>query len=120
VVSLSTSFLGGAVLQDKAPHGWLSWAAIGSFLGAVAITLVLLLPRRRWVFGLSAKDIFEGYAVGTHPRGLATTHRFLAVYLERREDQNIGRLDVLYWLFTAACVLLGAEILLWLLALIWR
>jgi hypothetical protein len=120
VISLSTSFLGGIVLQDKPPHGWLSWAAIGTFLSAVVITLVLLVPRRRWVFGMSATVIIEGYAEGEHPRDLATTHRWLALYLEGREDENTRRLDVLYWLFTAASVLLGAEILLWLVALIWR
>jgi hypothetical protein len=69
VASLSTSFLGGIVLQDKAPEGWLSWAAIGAFLGAVAITLVLLLPRPGWLFGTSAKVIIEQYAEGEHPRG---------------------------------------------------
>jgi hypothetical protein len=120
VVSLSTSFLGGVVLQGKAPHEWLSWAAIGAFLGAVAITLVLLVPRRGWVFGASAKTIIEGYAEGQHPRDLATTHRHLALYLEGHEDRNARRLNCLYWLFTAASILLGGEILLWLVALIRR
>ncbi len=120
VASLSTSFLGGIVLQDKAPEGWLSWAAIGAFLGAVAITLVLLMPRRRWVFGNSAKVIIEGYAEGEHPRDLAATHRHLALYLEGNEDKNAKRLDCLYWLFTVASILLGGEILLWLVALIRR
>jgi hypothetical protein len=120
VASLSTSFLGGIVLQDKAPEGWLSWSAIGAFVGAVVITLVLLLPRGRWVFGMSANDIIEGYAEGEHPRDLATTHRWLAIYLERREDENTSRLDIMHRLFTAASVLLGVEILLWFVALIRR
>lgn len=120
VASLSTSFLGGIVLQDKAPEGWLSWAAIGAFLGAVAITLVLLLPRPGWLFGTSAKVIIEQYAEGEHPRDLATTHRHLALHLEGHEDRNARRLNRRYWLFTAASVLLGGEILLWLVVLIRR
>ncbi|SRR6266566_5518917 len=120
VVLLSTSFLGGVVLQGKTPHDWLSWVAIAAFLGAVAIILVLLAPRRDWVFGNSAKTIIEDYAEGQPPRDLATTHRHLALYLEKNEDKNASRLDCLYWLFTAASVLLGGEILLWLVALIRR
>jgi hypothetical protein len=120
VASLSTSFLGGIVLQGKAPHEWLSWAAIGAFLGAVAITLVLLVPRPGWVFGTSAKVIIEDYAEGEHPQDLAATHRRLALYLEGHEDSNAKRLRRLYWLFVAASVLLGGEILLWLVVLIRR
>jgi hypothetical protein len=60
VASLSTSLLGGIVLQGKAPHEWLSWAAIAAFLGVVAITLVLLLPRSRWRLNISATTIIEG------------------------------------------------------------
>lgn len=120
VASLSTSFLGGIVLQDKAPEGWLSWAAIGAFLGAVAITLALLLPRPGWLFGTSAKVIIEQYAEGEHPQDLATTHRYLALHLEDHEDRNARRLNRRYWLFTAASVLLGGEILLWLVVLIRR
>jgi hypothetical protein len=120
VVSLSTSFLGGIVLQGKAPHEWLSWAAIGAFLGAVVITLVLLAPRPGWVFGTSAKVIIEDYAEGEHPQDLAATHRRLALYLEGHEDSNAKRLRRLYWLFVAASVLLGGEVLLWLVVLIRR
>jgi len=120
VASLSTSFLGGIALQDKALEGWLSWAAIGAFLGVVAVTLALLVPRPRWVFGTSAKVIIGQYAEGEHPRDLATTHRFLALHLEGHEDRNAKRLNRLYLLFTAASVLLGGEVLLWLVVLIRR
>ena len=120
VASLSTSFLGGIVLQDKAPEGWLSWAAIGAFLGAVAITLVLLVPRPRWLFSTSTKVIIEQYAEGEHPRDLATAHRHLALHLEGHEDRNARRLNRLYGLFIAASVLLGGEVLLWLLVVLIR
>jgi hypothetical protein len=120
VASLSTSLLGGIVLQGNAPHGWLSWAAIGVFVGVVAITLVLLLPRPRWGFSISATTIIEGYAEGEHPRDLATTHRYLALHLEGADTKNAARLNHLYWWFIAASGLLGAEILLWLIVLIRR
>jgi hypothetical protein len=120
VVSLSTSFLGGIVLQDKAPEGRLSWAAVGAFLGAVAVTLILLIPTRRWVFSVSAKVIVEQYAEGEHPRDVSTTHRYLALYLQDHFDSNGKRLKGLYWLFIAASVLLGGEVLLWLVVLITR
>jgi len=122
VVSLSTSFLGGIALQGKAPVGRLSWAAIGVFLLAVGLALFLLVPtgRRRWVFSMNAKTIVEEYAEGEHPRDLATAHRYLALYLQGHFDRNAERLDRLYWLFTAASVLLGAEVVLWLVVLIRR
>lgn len=114
------SFLGGIVLQGRAPHEWLSWMAIGAFLGVVAITMVLLVPRPRWAFSLSATTLIEGYAEGEHPRDLATTHRYLALQLEGADTKKAGRLNRLYWWFICASVLLGGEVLLWLLVLIRR
>jgi hypothetical protein len=108
------------VLQGKAPHEWLSWAAIAAFLGVVAITLVLLLPRPRWRFSISATTIIEGFAEGEHPRDLATTHRYLALQLEGADTKNAARLNHLYWWFIAASGLLGAEVFLWLVVLIRR
>jgi len=120
VVSLSTSFLGGIVLQDKDPEGWLTWAAIGTFLCAVALMLVLLIPTRHWVFSMSAKVIVEQYAEGEYPRDVSTAHRYLALYLQDHFDRNGKRLNRLYWLFIVASVLLGGEVLLWLVVLIRR
>jgi hypothetical protein len=119
-LSPPSPFLGGIVLQGKAPHEWLSWASIAVFLGVVAITPVLLVPLPAWRLSISATTIIEGYAEGEYPRGLATTHRYLALQLEGADTRNAGRLNHLYWWFIAASGLLGAEVLLWLVVLIGR
>jgi hypothetical protein len=59
VASLATSFLGGLALQDSRPRDLLAWIGVGSFVGLVALTLVMLLPCRwvfsyRWVFSNAA------------------------------------------------------------------
>jgi hypothetical protein len=122
VVSLSTSFLGGIALQGKTPEEWWSWAAIGVFLLAVGLALYLLVPTVRpgWVFSMNAKTIVEEYAEGEHPRDLPTAHKYLALYLQRHFEQNAKRLSGLYGLFTAASVLLGVEVVLWLVVLVRR
>jgi hypothetical protein len=45
---------------------------------------------------ISATTIIEGFAEGEYPRGLATTHRYLALQLEGADTRNAGRLNHLY------------------------
>src|SRR6266568_4263975 len=60
VASLSTSFLGGIVLQDKAPEGWLSWAAIGACHAAAGCSATA--PRS------SSRGTRKGSILETWPR----------------------------------------------------
>ena len=69
---------------------------------------------------LAVASLATSFLGGEHRRDLATTHRHLALYLERHYDDNARRVGRLYWLFIAASVLLGVEVFPWLVVLIRR
>jgi hypothetical protein len=118
VASLATSFLGGLALQDDRPKNLLAWVGVGSFVGLVALTLVMLLPRK-WVFSFTAGRIIGDYIEAEEPADLAKTHRELALHLDKHFERNQKRLNRLYAAFVAAGVLLAVEVLAWL-VIIWR
>jgi hypothetical protein len=118
VASLATSFLGALALQDDRPKDLLAWVGVGSFVGLVALTLVMLLPRR-WVFSLTARWIIGDYIEAEQPADLATTYRELALHLDKHFERNQRRLNRLSATFVATCVLLAVEVLTWL-VIIWR
>ena len=91
VASLATSFLGGLVLQDDRPRGLLAWLGVGSFVGLVALTLVMLLPFK-WVFSLAARRIIGDY-IEAEPADLATTLRELALHLDNDFERNPEALE---------------------------
>jgi hypothetical protein len=70
--SLATSFLGGLALQDDRPRDALAWIGVMSFVGLVALTLVMLLPFK-WVFSLTARRIIGDYIEAGQPADLPTT-----------------------------------------------
>ena len=114
VMSLSTSFLAG--LASPYEH-WVSWAAIGVFIVDAALTTVILLPSRGWVFVFSARKIIRDYIEGENPSTLAETYRDLALHLDDHHDRNQKHLNRLYAASGVAVGLFVAAIVLWLVVL---
>jgi hypothetical protein len=121
-VSLATSFFGGLALSDDdlSTFGIVAAiVAIIAFAAAAATCVAVLWPRAAWRFNLSAKLIVRQLDA-TGPSE-ATAYRELALRHEANYDANeahlVRRFAGLFWLFRAACVALGVEVLAWLVVL---
>jgi hypothetical protein len=117
VASVATSFLGGIALSDGSPSNP-SWFAIGAFVAVGLLTISILLPRKGWIFRLSARALIRDYIEAESPVNINEMHRDLALHIESHFEQNEKRLNRLFWLFRASSATLVVEILLWLFALI--
>lgn len=117
--SLVTAFLapaafgaevGGAVAREF--DGW-AWGATAAFVGVVGATLVVLWPYE-WVFGHSSHDLMDKLLDPKPPADEATVLRHLAYYNDVNHTANADKLGWLFLAFALGCVLLAAEIMLWL------
>jgi hypothetical protein len=116
VASISTSFLGGTALAKQKLSG-LGWIAVAAFVLAGGLTILMLLPRRGWVFRFSAKRLIKDYVEAKPPAELSDMQRDLALHLENHYIVNNKRLGLLFWLFRTASMVLVIEIVTWLLIL---
>ena len=91
--------------------------AIGTFVAVGLFTIWILLPRRGWIFRISARSLIRDYVEAERPADLPQMYRDLALHLENHFEGNQKRLDRLFWLLRGASVLLVAEIVLWLFVL---
>jgi hypothetical protein len=118
-ISLATSFFGGLALSDEdlsAGEVVVTVAAIIAFLGAAGACVAVLWPRQaEWTFNLSARKIL-GQLDATAPDE-ATVYRELALRHEADYEKNAARLDELFEVFRAACILLAAEVVAWIVVL---
>jgi hypothetical protein len=122
--ALVTAFLAPAALEMREERSqsvvrvfdWWASLATGSFVGVVGAALVVLWPYR-WIFGHSAHDLMDHLLDANPPADEATVFRHLAYYNDVNHTSNVDRLKRLFFAFEIGCVLLGAEIALWLMAL---
>jgi hypothetical protein len=116
IASVSTSFLGGVALNKERPRG-LAWIPVLLFILVGVLAILILLPRRGWIFRLGARELIRDYVEADPPAALPEMHRDLALHLERHYQSNERRLRTLFWLFQAASALLVGEVVVWLLVL---
>jgi hypothetical protein len=114
--ALVTTFLGGQALEDNAPISTAPNIAIGCFIGLAALTLVVLLPWK-FDFSLDAPDMVKDYIEEDPQPDLKWVHRRFAEFHYESREANKPRLKKLHRSFRIAVVLLGAEVVAWLIAL---
>jgi hypothetical protein len=125
--AIVTSFLGAEALRDtrtaasgeqvpqRALEMW-EYVGIGCFIGLAVMTTLILLPWRGWQTRLGAEKLVADY-VDREDVDVARMQRNLALHLDAHHRQNKGKLAALFWLFRIAAVLLGVEVVAWMIDL---
>jgi hypothetical protein len=108
--SLAASFLGREAFAGD-PKDGLAIVALAAFLGAVAASVYVLLPKgEKLVFAMVGSGLYEGlYEV---KEDLAEVYRRLAYDLDRFWEDNDVELQKLFRAFRFAALALSAEIVL--------
>ncbi len=113
--SLTASFLGAQTIQHTQGLGWLGILALAALALAVVACIYVLLPKRGFVFSVSAVGIYE--ALYAHAHDNDEVHRRLVYWLEGFYDDNQVKIDVLARFYALAAVALTLQMVLWSVAL---
>jgi hypothetical protein len=106
--SVATAFLGAEALKRprarKEPwlEGW-EWVAASSFVLLTIAVIVILWPRRGWMFSLGAGRLIGGYIEGDRGYTVPQIQKNLALHLENHFDANQRKIDTLYIWFQVGC-----------------
>jgi hypothetical protein len=84
------------------------------FVAVLLLSLVVITPRRSWVFFHHPHRLLAVYLTTTSPWSLADFRRAIAHYNGSYVDTNARQLRFLFRAFAAASVCLVAELVLWL------
>jgi hypothetical protein len=116
--SIATGFLARIALADDRSLSTWGWLAGGAFVALVGLCVSVLWVRNEWKFSPHPKKLVGHYV---DPEGvtLARAQRNLALHMGRAWDTNREKLRWMFWLFMAACFLLGIEIAFWIADLVW-
>jgi hypothetical protein len=116
---IATAFFSPIVIhrQHLTPRIW--WA-LGLFVASLLAQSFLLVPLGGWRFRRSATSIIRDYVEVDDPASMNQIHRDLALHIDQDLRGNDGRLIWMWWVFSAALVALGAEMVLWITALIFH
>jgi hypothetical protein len=114
--SLVTTFLGGQTLEGKGGPSTMAWVAIGAFIAAALLCVVILLPWK-FEFSLSAPALVDDY-VDKDPQPEPTVVlRNFALYCDESRVENRKKIKPLQWAFRGGALMLAAEVVAWLIAL---
>jgi hypothetical protein len=112
--SISSAFLGAAALARHHHHlAGLSAYGVVLFGVTVALSLAVLLPLPGWAFVSNGRALAAFYA-DREDEGLDVTYRQLAESNGDSQLSNSKRIGRLYVAFACACVVLGADVIVWL------
>lgn len=115
---LAAASIAGSFLGTKASHGSLDgWAitALITFVLCLASALWVLLPHE-FVFAVRGETLLaETDLLGVEE--VAQAYRAAGLWMEPHLDRNRVKLSRMSGWFTASCVLLAAEVVLWTLSL---
>lgn len=114
---IATAFFGSLAIKNGHPLGRLQIAAVALFVATTALQLILLLPLPGWQFARSPSLLIRDYVESDPPATLDEMHRDLALYIAQHVRGNSGRLRWMWRVFSAAAVVLVAEVVVWLLAI---
>ena len=122
-VSVATAFLSSQAL-DGPELGGLAWSAIVLFCLVVALALAVLLSILwAWTFSHHPHLLIGIHIESDHPppnwkpSTPSEIYRNLAYWNGVHYDKNGRKLALMFSLFTAACLALAAEIVIWLILL---
>jgi hypothetical protein len=117
--ALVTSFLGGTALASS-EAGLTVVTAVGAFVAAALLTLLILWPFRLRL-SLSAREIIEKLDGndGDARVEAASLLRELGLQLETMYDRNARTIRPLFWCFRLAILFLTLEVAAWVVVL-WR
>jgi hypothetical protein len=120
--SIATAFLGAQALKrpKNRPELWLDgweWVAAGSFVALAFTVIVILWPRKNWVFTVGARDLIAGYVEGARKYTMPEIQRNLALHLENHFDANQRKIERLLNWFRVSCGLLALQVVAWILDL---
>jgi hypothetical protein len=117
--AVTTSFFGGAAIADG-KLGAAGWVAVGSFLVVGFAVLAILWPRHDWTFSVDAETFIYGYLEPDEeePLDLPSIHRDLAFHMAASYKRNRAQLRWLFVAFRVGALLLIAEVVAWVVALI--
>jgi hypothetical protein len=88
------------------------------FVATAGLCIAILWPQKGWTFSVSAKLLAEDFVDVPERNTPEQVQRFLAERFETYTDRNQERLEVLFGLFSAACVSLTLDVAAWLIALV--
>ncbi len=116
--AVTTSFFGSRALMDP-DVGAAAWVAIVFFACVGATVLVVLWPRRDWVFTVNAERFIATYVESTDgPLEVPLIHRDLALHMSASYVRNAIQLRILAFAFRVGAVLLVAEVVAWVVNLV--
>jgi hypothetical protein len=114
--SVATSFLAGVAVGRKGLSFW-GWLATTCFVGVGVLSFMILWPKREWTFRANIKKLVRDYVDGDAPASLAEMHRDLALHMENWAEANSWKMRWLFIYFQVAVLLLGFEVVLWIIDL---
>ena len=119
--AITTSFFGAQAITGHHLHP-ASWVAIVCFIALSLAVLVILWPRDDWEFAVSPADLIATYIEPTEesPVDLPAIHRDLALHMNKSILRNRHQLLLAFRAFRTGSVLLGAEVVAWVVALIFH
>lgn len=108
--SLAASFFGQTAFQNPSPRG-LAITALVAFVGSIAASVFILLPKKNLVFAEAGAGLYEGlYAFRDD---MPEVYRRLAYDLDLFWDSNDKKIKWLVRAYTVAASALVIEILPW-------
>lgn len=115
-----TGVLGALVIRRDGVDCLATWA-LALFAASALLCLVILLPLWRWPMSESPRKLITNY-INTPRQGDTrwTTEQAkldLALHMEKHASAMRSNMKWLQWMFVAALACLGAELVLWLVAL---
>jgi hypothetical protein len=112
--SLSSAFLGAAALTGQKHVPPLAIAALSVYFLALALCLCILFPSGDWEFVYSARTLDEKF----YSVGVDATQMYRALSLGNADSVKVNRSQMgwRFVVFGLACLALGADVILWLIA----
>lgn len=114
--NVATAFLATTAVTARStitPGGWL---AIGAFVAAAILSVIVVMPQGSWNFSFKATDMIAK-AESEPDKELTYYHRRLAQLNDDSYSKNQMKIDRLLQIFSVACVVVVVEIVLWVLVL---
>jgi hypothetical protein len=112
--SIATAFLGSAAAPERGLRGW-GLVATCCFAFVGLLTVLILLPLKRWHFTLDPPKLVRMYR--EVPVSEDELYEDAAHSLNTYRRENSDRLERLYWAFRIASLLLVAGVVAWILQL---
>jgi hypothetical protein len=91
-----------------------SWTAVGLFVAAVLLSLLVMTPRPRWVSLHHPHRMIDTYLDPEAPASLRHYRRSITYYNGKNVDANARQLLWMFRTLSAASVCLVSEVVLWL------